>query len=66
MAPLQMGLSGEQVRQRVADVLAMLQIENLRERSPHRLSGGEKKKVAVASVPALNPEVLILDEPTSG
>jgi len=64
--PLQMGLSLEAVRQRVEDVLIMLNIENLRERSPHRLSGGEKKKVAVASVLALNPEVLILDEPSSG
>jgi len=64
--PLQMGLSLEEVRQRVEDVLVMLNIENLQERSPHRLSGGEKKKVAVASVLALNPEVLILDEPSSG
>ena len=64
--PLQMGLNQAQVRQRVEDVLDMLQIQNLRERSPHRLSGGEKKKVAVASVLVLNPEVLILDEPTSG
>jgi cobalt/nickel transport system ATP-binding protein len=64
--PLQMGLSPQEVRQRVEDVLNMLNIQNLRERSPHRLSGGEKKKVAVASVLVLNPEVLILDEPTSG
>ncbi len=64
--PLQMGLSPQEVRQRVEDVLDMLNIQNLRERSPHRLSGGEKKRVAVASVLVLNPEVLILDEPTSG
>ncbi len=64
--PLQMGLSTRQVSQRVEDVLDMLGIQNLRERSPHHLSGGEKKKVAIASVLVLNPEVLILDEPTSG
>jgi len=64
--PLQMGLSKEIVQQRVEDVMEMLNIKNLSERAPHRLSGGEKKKVAVASVLALNPEVLILDEPSSG
>ena len=63
--PLQMGLSSAEVRQRVEDVLDILNIQNLRDRPPHRLSGGEKKKVAVASVLALDPEVLILDEPSS-
>jgi len=64
--PLQMGLTAGEIRQRVEDILALLNIEHLRERAPHYLSGGEKKKVAVASVLVLNPEVLILDEPTSG
>lgn len=64
--PLQMGLSMNEVSQRVDDVISMLDIANLQERAPHRLSGGEKKKVAIASVLVLNPEVLILDEPTSG
>ena len=64
--PLQMGLDWETVQQRVNDVLKLLRIEHLVERSPYRLSGGEKKKVAVAAVLAMNPEVLILDEPTNG
>jgi cobalt/nickel transport system ATP-binding protein len=64
--PLQLGLGPAEVQQRVEDVLDMLKIRYLEDRSPHRLSGGEKKRVAVASVLALNPEVLILDEPTNG
>lgn len=64
--PLQMGFNQAEVSKRVEDVLDMLKIRYLEDRSPHRLSGGEKKRVAVASVLALNPEVLILDEPTNG
>lgn len=63
---LQLGLSKEEISRRVEDVLDMLNIHHLAERSPYRLSGGEKKKVAVASALVLNPEVLILDEPTNG
>ena len=64
--PLQLGLSKAEVKNRVDDVLNMLNIQNLAERSPYRLSGGEKKKVAVAATLVLNPEVQILDEPTNG
>lgn len=64
--PLQMGLSGDDVVTRVEDVIALLGIENLRDRAPYQLSGGEKKKVAIASVLSVNPDVLLLDEPTSG
>jgi len=64
--PLQLGLNKAEVCKRVDDVLDMLQLKELQDRSPYMLSGGEKKKVAVASVLVLNPEVLVLDEPTNG
>jgi cobalt/nickel transport system ATP-binding protein len=64
--PLQMGLKLEEVKLRVDGVVKMLGLENLQDRPPYKLSGGEKKKVAIASVLSINPEVLILDEPTNG
>ena len=65
-APLQLGLSRDQVIARVAMALGALRIEKLRDRAPHRLSGGEKKRVALASVLSLGPDVWLMDEPTAG
>ncbi len=62
---LQLGLSAQQTAARTADVLAMLEIESLAERTPFQLSGGQKKKVALASVLVMNPEVILFDEPTA-
>jgi cobalt/nickel transport system ATP-binding protein len=64
--PLQLGYSPEQVKERVFETLDLLGINNLADRPPYKLSGGEKKKVAIACVLAVNPEMLILDEPTNG
>ncbi len=64
--PRQMGLSEEEVRQRTDDVIRLLDIEHLRERAPYHLSGGEKRKVAIACILSMNPEALVLDEPLAG
>lgn len=64
--PIQLGFKKEEVFKRVDDVMELFSISHLKERPPYRLSGGEKKKVAVASILANNPDVLILDEPTNG
>ena len=62
-APRQMQLDETEVAKRVDDMLKLTGTEHLKERAPFHLSMGEKKKVAVASVLAMNPQVLILDEP---
>ncbi len=64
--PMQLNMSPEEVKTRVIEVLEMLGITKLKDRAPHTLSGGEKKKVCIASVLANNPDVLLLDEPTAG
>ncbi len=64
--PRQMGLSEEEVKRRTDDVIGLLGIEDLRERAPYHLSGGEKRKVAIACILSMNPEALVLDEPLAG
>jgi cobalt/nickel transport system ATP-binding protein len=65
-APLQLGLSRVEVNQRVDSALGALRIEKLRDRAPHHLSGGEKRRVALASLLTLQPDVWLMDEPTTG
>lgn len=62
---LQLGLPPEEAQQRLDDVLRLLEITDLVERAPFQLSGGQKKKVALASVLVMNPEVILFDEPTA-
>jgi cobalt/nickel transport system ATP-binding protein len=64
--PLQLDVPLEEVNRRVEDVLEMMEITKLRDRSPHTLSGGEKKKVCIATVLVNNPDVMLLDEPSAG
>lgn len=64
--PVNLGLDEDTVAHRVDAALSLLGIEHLRERVPHHLSGGEKKRVAIAGVLAMEPQVLVLDEPTAG
>jgi len=64
--PSQLGLDEAEVHLRTRDVLSFLGIEHLSEKPPFRLSGGEKRKVAIGSVLSMNPDVLLLDEPILG
>jgi len=64
--PTNLGLDEETIHHRVHEALKIVGIEHLAERVPHHLSGGEKKRVAIAGVIAMEPDVLVLDEPTAG
>lgn len=63
--PLNMGLPAEEIDARVIDALSQVDALHLRDRPPYRLSGGEKRAVAIATVLAMRPNALILDEPSS-
>lgn len=64
--PLQLGVSGDEAKRRLLAISQVLGIEHLLDRVPHQLSVGEKRKAAIATVFAIDPDVLLLDEPTAG
>lgn len=66
--PRNLGLNDTEIRQRVQDAMALLKLDyaSLRKQSPFDLSGGQKRKVAIAGVLAMQPKYLVLDEPTAG
>jgi cobalt/nickel transport system ATP-binding protein len=64
--PLNMRLAETEVEARVIEALKMVEAADLRSKPPYHLSGGEKKRVAIATVLSMLPDILVLDEPTSG
>ena len=64
--PMNLGLSYDEVERRVKDALKMVGMEGCENKTPHHLSGGQQKRVAIAGIIAMKPEIMILDEPTAG
>lgn len=64
--PANLGLSGEELRKRVGAALRMVAGSEFADRPPHHLSGGEKRRAALATVLAMEPDVIVFDEPSSG
>ncbi len=64
--PLNLGLSMEEVQDRVEEALERVGMSGFEKTAPHHLSGGQKKRVAIAGILAMKPEIMVLDEPTAG
>lgn len=64
--PMNLGLPAEAVEERVTTALQRVGALHLQEKAPYHLSGGEKKRVAIATVLSMSPDILVMDEPTNG
>ena len=64
--PMNLELSKKEVDNRVSEALEMVGMTGLEKKAPHHLSGGQKKRVAIAGILAMKPEIIVLDEPTTG
>ena len=64
--PMNMGLPKEEVESRVKEAFFRVGMEGFEKKPPHHLSGGQKKRVAIAGILAMKPKIMVLDEPTSG
>lgn len=64
--PANLGLEGDELARRVDEALSTVEASELRARVPHHLSGGERRRASLATVLAMHPEMLVLDEPAAG
>ena len=64
--PMNMGLDYDEVKKRIKESLEMVGMNGFEDKTPHHLSGGQQKRVAIAGIVAMRPDIMILDEPTAG
>lgn len=64
--PMNLGLEYEEVEKRIKESLEMVGMNGFEDKTPHHLSGGQQKRVAIAGIVAMRPDIMILDEPTAG
>ena len=64
--PMNLGLDYDEITKRISESLKMVGMEGFEDKTPHHLSGGQQKRVAIAGIVAMKPEIMILDEPTAG